>query len=63
MVRVVNNHLQIIVKDDYGATTVEYGLLIALIAAVIFWAAQGLGGTVNTLFTNFNSDFSAAYDK
>jgi pilus assembly protein Flp/PilA len=63
MVRVVINHLQIIVKDDYGATTVEYGLLIALIAAVIFWAAQGLGGTVNTLFTNFNSDFSVAYDK
>jgi pilus assembly protein Flp/PilA len=36
--------------DDEGATAVEYGLMVALIAAVIAGAVGTLGGQVNTAF-------------
>jgi pilus assembly protein Flp/PilA len=38
-------------KDDSGATAVEYGLLVALIAVVIITAVVALGGALNTKFT------------
>jgi pilus assembly protein Flp/PilA len=37
-------------KDEEGATAVEYGLLVALIAAVIVAIVGTLGGKVNTAF-------------
>jgi pilus assembly protein Flp/PilA len=40
---------------DRGATAVEYGLLVALIAGVIVVAVGVLGGKVNDAFT-FVSD-------
>lgn len=42
-------------RDDKGATAVEYGLLVALIAAVIVVAVAALGIKVNTAFTFVNS--------
>jgi pilus assembly protein Flp/PilA len=36
--------------EDRGATAVEYGLLVALIAIVIVAGATTLGATLNTLF-------------
>lgn len=39
-------------RDDSGATAVEYGLLIALIAAVIILAVALLGTTLNSIFTS-----------
>lgn len=43
-----------------GASAVEYGVLIALIAAVIIIAVQSLGATMNTNFTNVNSVVSSS---
>ena len=37
-------------KDEEGATAVEYGLLVALIAAVIIGTVAVLGGQINTAF-------------
>jgi pilus assembly protein Flp/PilA len=37
-------------KDDRGASAVEYGLLVALIAAVIVSAVTLLGGNLKTTF-------------
>jgi pilus assembly protein Flp/PilA len=37
-------------KDEEGATAVEYGLLVALIAAVIVGVVGTLGGQINTAF-------------
>ena len=37
-------------KDDKGATAVEYGLLVALIAGVIIVAVTLLGNNLTTLF-------------
>lgn len=37
-------------RDERGATAVEYGLLVALIAAVIVVIVGVLGGKVNVAF-------------
>jgi pilus assembly protein Flp/PilA len=37
-------------KDDSGASAVEYGLLVALIAAVIVGAVTLLGGNLKATF-------------
>ena len=39
-------------KDDEGATMVEYGLIVALIAVVCIGAVILLGGHLNGVFTN-----------
>ena len=38
-------------KDEEGATAVEYGLMVALIAAVIVAAVSLLGDKVKSTFT------------
>ena len=43
-----------LVRDDSGATMVEYGIMVALIAAVCIAAVQVLGGKVNTAFGTIN---------
>ena len=48
-------HLKMFMQDEEGATAVEYGLIVALIAAVIIGAVGILGGTLNTVFTNINT--------
>ena len=37
-------------RDDRGATAVEYGLIVALIAAVIVGVVATLGGKVSSAF-------------
>jgi pilus assembly protein Flp/PilA len=39
-------------RDERGATAVEYGLMVALIAAVIIIAVAAIGNNLNTVFTN-----------
>ena len=43
--------LRSFLADEQGATAVEYGLMIALIAAVILTAVNLLGTELNTKFT------------
>ena len=38
-------------QSDKGATAVEYGLMVALIAIVIIVAVSALGTNLSTLFT------------
>jgi pilus assembly protein Flp/PilA len=38
-------------RGDRGATAVEYGLMVALIAAVIIGAVTAIGVNLNALFT------------
>ncbi|MBM7515384.1 Flp family type IVb pilin [Nocardioides nitrophenolicus] len=46
--------------DQRGATAVEYGLLVALLAAVIVFAVVMLGGGVDGLFEKTNASFDSA---
>ena len=39
-------------RKERGATAVEYGLLVGLIAIAIIVAVTALGGQLNTLFNN-----------
>jgi pilus assembly protein Flp/PilA len=45
--------------DDRGASAVEYGLLVAGIAAVIVAVVFLLGTTLNGVFTSTNSSISS----
>jgi len=47
-------------KDESGATAIEYGLIVALIAVVIATIVTTLGGSLKTTFTNANSKVTAA---
>ena len=42
-------------RSDRGATAVEYGLMVALIAIVIIGAVTALGGKLSTLFTGVST--------
>ena len=42
-------------KDEEGATAVEYGIMVAAIAAVIVTLVYTVGGKVKTAFTTVNT--------
>ncbi|MGD9975782.1 MAG: Flp family type IVb pilin [Desulfatirhabdiaceae bacterium] len=46
-------------KDEEGATAVEYGLMVAAIAAVIVGTVVILGGQINTAFNDVVTALSA----
>jgi len=46
--------------DEDGATMVEYGMMVALIAAVCAVIVGILGGQINTAFTNVSNAITAA---
>lgn len=43
-------------SEEKGATAVEYGIMVALIAVVIIVAVSSLGGTLTGLFTDVTAD-------
>ena len=43
-------------KDESGATAIEYGLIAALVAVAIVGALTTLGGGLTTMFGKVNSD-------
>jgi pilus assembly protein Flp/PilA len=43
-------------KDENGATAIEYGLIAALIAVVIVTAITTIGTNLSTLFNKVGSD-------
>jgi pilus assembly protein Flp/PilA len=47
-------------RDERGATMVEYGIMVALIAAVCITAVTAVGGQVNTVFNNIVTALKAA---
>jgi pilus assembly protein Flp/PilA len=47
-------------NDESGATAIEYGLIVALIAVVIASIVTTLGGSLSTTFSNVNDTVVAA---
>jgi pilus assembly protein Flp/PilA len=43
------------VKNESGATAIEYGLIAAGISLAIIAVVNGLGSTLNNKFTSINS--------
>ncbi|MGB0909874.1 MAG: Flp family type IVb pilin [Nitrospirales bacterium] len=56
----MRNLIKAFVMDEEGATALEYGLLAALIAAVIIGAVQALGNVVSTTFNTIAANMTAA---
>ena len=46
-------------KDESGATAIEYGLIAAGIAIAIIAAVQGVGGQLRTNFQGISTDLAA----
>jgi pilus assembly protein Flp/PilA len=44
--------LRNVLTDESGASAVEYGLLVALIAVAIITAVTTLGTSISTIFTD-----------
>ena len=48
----MTNLVKRFVKDELGATAIEYGLIAAGISVAIIAVVQGLGTKLNTTFTS-----------
>ena len=45
-----------LIRDEAGATAIEYGLIAALIAVAAVSAMSTLGGKLNSTFNNVSSN-------
>ena len=54
------NHVMNFIHDEEGATALEYGLLAALIAAVIIATVTTLGQTLDTVFSDVDKKILAS---
>ena len=52
LVRISNRAAAILARDEQGASAVEYGLLVALIAVVIVGAVTALGTKLSDMFNS-----------
>ncbi len=48
------------IKDESGATAIEYGLIAALIGVAIIVGARNLGTALNSKFVTINSEVTKA---
>ena len=48
------------VRDESGATAIEYGLIAALISVVIIAVLTNVGSSLNTKFTAVSSGLAAS---
>lgn len=54
------NALTRILRDNSGATMVEYAIMLGLIAAVCITIIAALGGTTGSLYSTASSAWAAA---
>ncbi len=50
--------IKTLVRDEAGATAIEYGLIAALIAVAIMTTVGGLGSELNSTFAKTSSSIS-----
>jgi pilus assembly protein Flp/PilA len=51
-----------LVRDEQGATAIEYGLIAALIAVAAITAMSSLGSQLNTTFDKVRTDMAKSND-
>jgi pilus assembly protein Flp/PilA len=54
----MKNYVERFLKDESGATAIEYGLIAALIAVAIITAASQLGTQIGTTFTKVKDEMA-----
>jgi pilus assembly protein Flp/PilA len=60
MLRLITAFQSRFVRDEEGATAVEYGLMVALIAVVIIGAVFALGGNLSSTFQTVSDSVGGA---
>ncbi|MGZ3183281.1 MAG: Flp family type IVb pilin [Telluria sp.] len=58
--KTVKNAVLAFVRDEEGVTAIEYGLIAALIAAVLVAGMELVGGGLTDAFTNIKAQIEAA---
>jgi pilus assembly protein Flp/PilA len=48
------------IKDEDGATAIEYGLIAALVSVAAIGALTAMGGSLGTMFNTVSSHLSSA---
>ena len=48
-----------IIRNEKGATAIEYGLIAALIAVAAISAMKGVGSTLNSTFSNVSTQMGS----
>ena len=51
----MSNQLIRLLKNESGATAIEYAIIAAGLSIAIVAAVQGLGSSVNTMFTSVST--------
>lgn len=54
------NRIRNLIADESGATAIEYGLIVALIAIAAIAAMAGIGNQLSTTFNSTSSTMAAA---
>ncbi len=54
------SYIKVLLWRDDGATMVEYGLMVSLIAIVALIAVTALGGSVSGIFCSISNSLSPA---
>jgi len=57
---VMKNFVARFVKDESGATAIEYGLIAALIAVAIIGAARALGTQIGTTYNTVVTEMQSS---
>jgi len=52
-----------LLKDESGATAIEYGLIAALISVALITGATALGGSLDNTFTKLGNKLTTSVDK
>ncbi len=60
MLRLITAFQSRLVREEEGATAVEYGLMVALIAVVVITAVALIGTRLNIVFTGVANTLPAA---
>ena len=56
----LKNRVMAFIREEEGATAIEYALIAALIAIAIVGALQSAGGSISNLFENISSTLDDA---
>ncbi|MBL8614350.1 MAG: Flp family type IVb pilin [Deltaproteobacteria bacterium] len=54
------NMIKRFIKDESGATAIEYGLIAGLVAVAVIAALTALGGSLNNLFSDISDTVAAS---
>ena len=52
-----------LIKDESGATAIEYGLIAALVSVAAVVALEGMGGSLSTMYTSVAGKLTTAAGK